>query len=274
MHLAGLQKLTLLDYPGEIACTVFTQGCNLRCPFCQNPDLVLPKLAQREDLEWGAGLSEEDFFDFLERRRGRLSAVAVTGGEPTLHADLPQFLGRIREMGYLVKLDTNGLNPEALRKILDASLVDYVAMDVKNSPGKYALTCGLLPQGNDALTSDMLLHVNDAVPSGEENAAVNRSLELWERARESISMLMNGKADYEFRTTVVHGLHTLEDMKEIAQQLQGARAWYLQRFEARGDLVGTFTNPNLVLSSPSQEELEKMREQASKWVPEVSLRGV
>ena len=312
MRLAGLQKLTLLDYPGEIACTVFTQGCNLRCPFCQNPDLVLPGLSERQgsvrmqdfdpeegsvsgrmpdfgpeegtvsvrmpdfDPEEGsvsvrmpdfgpeegslsglsACLEEDEFFDFLERRKGRLSAVAVTGGEPTLHADLPQFLERIREMGYLVKLDTNGMYPEALRRILEASLADYVAMDVKNSPAKYALTCGFAPCGSSS------------------SAPSDPSEELWERARESISMLMSGAADYEFRTTVVLGLHTEEDIREIARQLQGARAWYLQQFVEGGCLVGTFRNPDLILSTPSREDLEKMREQASAWVPAVSLRGV
>ena len=244
MRLAGLQKLTLLDYPGEVACTVFTQGCNLRCPFCQNPDLVLPELFAGE-----GSLPEETFFDYLERRRGKLSAVVVSGGEPTLHRDLPAFLSRIRDAGYLVKLDTNGLRPEGLEKILEEGLVDYVAMDVKNSPGRYALTCGL---EQDA--EDMAAGPEHFAPAALGNASAAEGCEsaggLWERAKRSIDLLKESPAAGEFRTTVALGLHTVEDIKEMAVCLAGSRPWYLQQFVAGDNLVGTFSGCSLHLASP------------------------
>ena len=134
MRLLGLQRLTLLDFPGRIACTVFTGGCNLRCPFCHNSSLVHSV---------GEEIKEEDFFAFLDSRRGRLEGVCVSGGEPTLHQNLPEFLAKIKEKGFLVKLDTNGTRPEMIANLISAGLVDYIAMDIKNSPEKYAVTVGL-----------------------------------------------------------------------------------------------------------------------------------
>ena len=264
MRLAGLQKLTLLDFPGQIACTVFTPGCNLRCPFCHNPDLVLPPLLSEEDL-----LPEETFFDFLRKRQGKLTGVAVTGGEPTLQPDLPQFLSRIRKMGFGVKLDTNGFRPQVLKEIVNAGLVDYVAMDVKNCPGKYALTTGL-PE--------------------------KRSGELWDTVLESIFFLMEGHVAYEFRTTVVGGLHTTEDIRQLAQLLRGADQWYLQQYHPADDVVGDFL-PNAGLGGamgghlpapepgpepgrtsglyePSFQMMNEMRSAASAYVPSVRTRGI
>ncbi len=253
MLLAGIQKVTLLDYPGEVACTVFTRGCNLRCPFCQNPDLVVPELCARKE-----PYPEEEFFQYLTKRRGRLSGVAVSGGEPTLHADLPEFLGRIRELGYKVKLDTNGMRPEALCRILGERLADYVAMDVKNSPEKYALTCGMFPEDDETALKG------------------SRPAEVWECARESISLLMEGSVPYEFRTTVVGGLHTLKDIEEMARHLSGARAWYLQQFTGREMLVASYLGDGKspALSAPSAADLWRMKAAAQKSVPHVSVRGV
>ena len=251
MRLAGLQKLTLLDFPGQIACTVFTPGCNLRCPFCHNPDLVLPPLLSEEDL-----LPEETFFDFLQKRRGKLTGVAVTGGEPTLQPDLPQFLSRIREMGFGVKLDTNGFRPQVLKEIVNAGLVDYVAMDVKNCPGKYAMTTGI-PE--------------------------KRTGELWDTVLESIFFLMEGHVAYEFRTTVVGGLHTTEDILQLAQLLRGADQWYLQQYHPAEDVVGDFlpsseqrqgAGRTLGLYEPSVLMLNEMRRAASAYVPSVRTRGI
>lgn len=248
MRLAGLQKLTLLDYPGQLACTVFTQGCNMRCPFCQNADLVLP-----ERFEGGELLTEDAFFSFLESRKGKLAGVAVTGGEPTLHADLPQFLGRIREMGFLAKLDTNGTNPGMLEQIVKAGLVNYVAMDIKNAPSKYALTAGIPdPQGPDS--------------PGER---------LQKNIQQSISFLMEDRVPYEFRTTVVDGLHTKEDIVCMAKWLEGARAWYLQQFIPSERMVGfpdigECTN----MTAPSSQQLLDMCEAARQYVPTVQVRGV
>ena len=251
MRLAGLQKLTLLDYPGEVACTVFTKGCNLRCPFCQNPGLVLPELLSEEGT-----LSEEEFFSFLERRKGRLSAVTVTGGEPTVHPDLPAFLSSIQKMGYLVKLDTNGLNPEMLSRILDAKLADYVAMDVKNSPGKYALTCGI---------KEHAAQKEESVPG------------LWEQAKKSIALLRESPVKGEFRTTVVSGLHTIEDIRQTARFLAGLRPWFLQQFREGvegGSLVGTFQHSGLHLSSPSWKDLDEMKTAVQDLVPNTEIRGI
>ena len=290
MRLAGLQKLTLLDFPGQIACTVFTPGCNLRCPFCHNPDLVLPPLLSEEDL-----LPEETFFDFLQKRKGKLTGVAVTGGEPTLQPDLPRFLARIREMGFGVKLDTNGFRPQILKEIVNAHLVDYVAMDVKNCPGKYALTTGI-PE--------------------------KRTGELWNTVLESIFFLMERHVAYEFRTTVVGGLHTTEDILQLAQLLRGADQWFLQQYHPADDVVGDFlpngglggfmgdfpsnagsggamgdfspnagsngaqgdplppsetgSEPGSVqgLYEPSVQMLEEMRREASVYVPSVRTRGI
>ena len=281
MRLAGLQKLTLLDFPGEVACTVFTQGCNLRCPFCQNPELVLPELFSGSGVLAGGLLPEDVFFDFLSRRQGKLSGVVVSGGEPTLHRDLPEFLLRIRRMGYLVKLDTNGLNPEMLSEILQASLVDYVAMDVKNSPGKYEFTCGREEaSAKEDAAKDVSAEEAAAVEDVAEEAAVEKASAkedaagLWERARKSIALLRNGQIPYEFRTTVVSGLHTGEDIREMAKHLAGARAWYLQQFVDSGMLVGSFQRPHLALSSPSREEMEMMKALALDLVPNTFVRGV
>ena len=287
MKLAGLQKLTLLDFPGELACTVFTQGCNMRCPFCQNADLVLP-----DRFAENAQIPEEEFFRFLEGRKGRLGGVAITGGEPTLHSDLPDFMRKIREMGFRVKLDTNGTNPGMLKQIVGEGLADYVAMDVKNTMAKYPLTVG--------------------IPDAEQ--------QMLEKIRESIAFLMEDTVPYEFRTTVVGGLHTAEDIEDMARQLQGAKAWYLQQFRSGDNLVGfpgdagmgrdtgamqdtgagktagtgqdavdacrdTGTDQvavdaentagrGLSLESPSGQLLLQMRDAARRYVPSAEVRGI
>ena len=164
MRIGGLQKVTLLDYPGKVACTVFLSGCNLRCPYCHNPGLVLPEQSE------GSEIPEAEVLSFLERRKGKLDGVCITGGEPTLQLELPEFLEKLRRLGYAVKLDTNGTNPAMLKALLQERVLDYVAMDIKNSPSRYAETCG----GIDCLS----------------------------RVRESAALLMDGTVDYEFRTTV------------------------------------------------------------------------
>lgn len=231
MILSGLQKLTLLDYPGLVACTLFTAGCNLRCPFCHNASLVLP---DRE----APALSEKELFTFLDKRRGKLDGVAVTGGEPLLHADLPELLSRIKALGYKVKLDTNGTFPDRLRGIVSSGLADRVAMDIKNSPEKYALTVG--------------------VPS----------LDL-EPIMESAAFLLGGCVDYEFRTTAVRGLHEPEDFRKIGRWIAGAHEYYIQNFCDSGDIVagnglGTF----------SEDEIETLAEAARPFVPAVRIRGL
>ena len=182
MNIQGLQKLTLLDYPGHTACTVFTGGCNLRCPFCHNAPLVLEPNGSEP-------FAEEEIFSLLEKRRGIIDAVCITGGDPLLQAGLLDFLKEVKELGYQIKVDTNGLYPEKLKEIVESGYVDYIAMDVKNSFGKYCETIGL--------------------PESEQ---------IVQTVKKSMKYLLSDPVEYEFRTTVVRELHTKEDLKEIAEE--------------------------------------------------------
>ena len=229
MNIQGLQKMTLLDFPGQVACTVFLGGCDFRCPFCHNFELVRGPLPDSMD--------EQDFFAFLDKRHGLIDGVAITGGEPCLHPDLPEFIGRIRQAGFLVKLDTNGYHPAMLARLIEAKQLDYVAMDVKNSPGKYARTAGLA-------------HVDLA------------------RIGESIGLLMESGIDYEFRTTVVAELHESGDFAEIGEWIAGAKRYFLQAF------VEKDTVPDRTLSSPSLETMVEYRETAAQFVKRVEIRGI
>ena len=232
MVLAGLQKLSLLDFPGLVACTIFTAGCNLRCPWCHNAGLVLPELLP------GQGLSEDEVLDFLGKRRGVLDGVCVTGGEPLLHPDLPGFLGRVRELGFRIKLDTNGSFPDRLRSVVEAGLVDYVAMDIKNSPPCYGKTVGV-PGAN------------------------------LEKFTESREYLLSDVVDYEFRTTVVKGLHTRESLLEAAEWIRGAKRWYLQQFRDSGSLI-----QGNGLSAFSEEEMRELLTAVQTVLPAAKLRGI
>ena len=229
MKIHGLQKMTLLDFPGRVACTVFLGGCDFRCPYCHNFELV--------DGTAPAIMEEGELLAFLEKRKGLLDGVAITGGEPTLRPDLPDLLRAIRALGYAVKLDTNGGHPRRLGTILSEGLVDYVSMDIKNSPEKYAQTCGL--------------------------AAVDLA-----PIRESVRLLMGGETDYEFRTTVVDELHEAADFEAIGRWIAGARRYFLQAFTDRD------TVPFGGLHAPGDG---KMREYAGimrEYVPDTQLRGV
>ena len=228
MVLRGLQKTGLLDYPGLLSCTVFTGGCNFRCPFCHNASLV------RGD---GERLAEEEFFAFLDKRQGLLDGVCVTGGEPCLHDDLPAFLRKIKNKGYKVKLDTNGSRPAMLKRLLDEGLVDYVAMDIKNSPEKYALTCG----------------VSDSP---------------WEKVKESLALLKASGAAFELRTTLVKGYHTPEDLAAIGQAVAPVPLYFLQSFEDSGDVLEEG------LSACSKEELAELLSAVTPYLPEAKLRGI
>lgn len=230
MRIGGLQKLTLLDYPGQVACTVFTAGCNLRCPFCHNAALLRPEQAD--------GCTEEEVLAFLEKRRGVLDGVAVSGGEPLLQDGLEEFLRRVRAMGYRIKLDTNGTFPERLAALTEAGLVDRVAMDVKNAPALYAKTAGL---------------------AQVDLAALEKSRDY----------LLAGHVDYEFRTTVVRGLHTAESLRETAAWIAGAKEYYLQQYRASDGVLA----PN-GLGAFTDEEMRALAEAVRPLVPSVALRGV
>lgn len=232
MRISGLQKLTLLDYPGHVACTVFTGGCNFRCPFCHNAPLVLPERIQ------GDPDGVETVLAFLKKRQGVLDGVAITGGEPLLHADMAELLREIKGLGYAVKLDTNGSFPERLRALVEEKLVDRVAVDIKNSPALYARTIG--------------------VPGFDLGPV-----------EETKNYLLAGPVEYEFRTTVVRGLHTRESLIEAAQWIAGAREYYLQQFKDSGDVIaieglGAFTG----------EEMRALADAVRPYVPAVQIRGV
>ena len=235
MKIAGLQKLTLLDFPGKVACTVFLGGCNFRCPFCHNSDLL--------DGKADALMDEAAFLDFLKKRTGLLDAVCVSGGEPTLQPELPRFLRSIKDLGFLVKLDTNGYRPEVLRSLVEAGLVDYVAMDVKNGPSHYAATTG-----HPGIDPD--------------------------RIADSLRFLITGNVPYEFRTTVVEELHSEASILEMGRWLSELAAP-----EKPGQLfLQCFTDRESVLLSglhaPQRETLEKFVEILTPYVDKIALRGV
>lgn len=234
MHIAGLQKMTLLDFPGQVACTVFLQGCNFRCPFCHNSSL-LP----------GTGeylMEDTELLSFLEKRVGLLDGVCITGGEPTLQKELPQLLKKIKALGYRVKLDTNGSCPEMLKAVVEAGTVDYVAMDIKNAPQQYEKTAGTNPA-------------------------------MLKKVEESIRYLMSDAVDYEFRTTVVEELHDAKSILEMGQWLHSlgekpAKRWYLQQYMDRDSVLSSG------LHAPSPENMGKYAEILTPFAIQVSLRGV
>ena len=228
MDISGIQKMTLLDYPGKCACTVFLAGCNLRCPFCHNASLVLgiPEPV----------MDEEAFFTFLKKRKGLLDGVCITGGEPTLRKDLPEFIRKIKEMGYLVKLDTNGSNPRMLKGLLEENLLDYVAMDIKNCPDRYAATCG----GPDILT----------------------------QVEECLTLLRNSPVEWELRTTCAKPFHDEKALEAIGKWLSGTENYHLQSFVDSGDLVGDG------ISGFTKEEMEALRQAVLPYIPTTRLRGI
>lgn len=230
MKFYGLQKLTLLDYPQKTACTIFTGGCNFRCPFCHNALLVT-------EIDNSKTYSEEYILEFLSKRTGLLDGVCITGGEPLMHRDIADFIRKVKDMGYKVKLDTNGTFPEMLEMLVSRKLVDYVAMDIKNCKEKYAETAGV-----DGINlSDI---------------------------EKSINILKTSDIDYEFRTTVVKEFHTEEDIRSIAEWIQGAKRYFLQNFEDSGNLIGHN------MCAVSKEVLEGMKTAAKAFVENTQTRGV
>lgn len=226
----GLQKLTLLDYPEKVACTVFCSGCNFRCPFCHNPALAT---GNESILDY----SFSDILSFLESRNKKLDGICITGGEPLLYEETIELAERAKYMGFLVKIDTNGSNPERLRTVIEKRIADYIAMDIKNAPVKYEMTSG----------SKML-----------------------EQVKESVSYLLQDKVDYEFRTTVTGNLHTAADFEKIGKWIAGAKRYFLQKFVDSGSIL----NGN---SEDFEVSLEKMKEYKNivrNDIPSVMLRGI
>ncbi|HAT74439.1 MAG TPA: anaerobic ribonucleoside-triphosphate reductase activating protein [Candidatus Moranbacteria bacterium] len=230
MFIGGYQKLTLIDFPGRLAATVFTVGCNFRCPFCHNPELV-------SNIKQIANGLEKDFFEFLKKRKDKIEGVCITGGEPTLQPDLMEFIKKIKTLGFLVKLDTNGARPDVLKKIIEQKLVDYIAMDIKNQPKKYDATTGV--KGDIA------------------------------RIKLSVELITRGKIPYEFRTTVVPGLHNEKDFLEIAKWIGGAQNYYLQEYREQ-----TILDKKLKQKTKNKKiDLEKIKKMIEKNFGKVGVRS-
>lgn len=227
MEIYGVQKLTLLDYPEKTACTLFSGGCNFRCPFCHNSDLVL-----------GVSLpcDTEELFAFLKKRAGLLDGVCITGGEPLLNEDIGDFIKKIRALGYQVKLDTNGSKPALLSALISDGLVDYVAMDIKNSPERYGETVGI-----PCLDISPIL--------------------------ESISILLKNRVDYEFRTTLTRELHPIDAAIDVAELLRGAKRYFLQSYTESDKVLQKGLQP------PAREQTEKWKEIISPYVNSINIRG-
>ena len=230
MLINGFQKLTILDYPGKVACIVFTPGCNFRCPFCHNASLVT-------HIDKDTYLDVNEVMDYLKKRQGLLDGVVITGGEPLLQDGIEDFISEIKALGYAVKLDTNGSFPEKLISVVEKGLVDYVAMDIKNSKEKYAETIGV---------DDF-----DITP-----------------IEKSVDFLLQNKVDFEFRTTIVDGLHTLDDIQDIVVWIKGAHKYFLQNFVDSGDLIKPDLKPVSALL------LKEMQKKASEIIPSVEIRGI
>ena len=246
MLILGLNKTTLLDYPERVAATIFIGGCNFRCPFCHNGGLVLEPSAQE-------AYSEEEVLAFLKKRKNILKGVCITGGEPTLQADLPEFIYRIKELGYQVKLDTNGYAPKVFQRLLDEKLLDYVAMDIKNSPEKYPDTVGLCDAGD-------ILH----------SGSVSDRFDI-DRIEESVSILKQAEIDYEFRTTVVKELHTCEDILKIAEWINGCPHYFLQQFKESDRMICEGYHG---YGRAEMEELLYVAQTVPEMKGKVSLRGM
>ncbi|MBR5246286.1 MAG: anaerobic ribonucleoside-triphosphate reductase activating protein [Clostridia bacterium] len=230
MYINGFQKLTILDYPGKVACIVFTPGCNFRCPFCHNASLVT-------HIDKDTYINEEEVLSYLKKRKGIIDGVVITGGEPLLQEGIEEFIRKIKDLGYSVKLDTNGSFPEKLISLVEDGLVDYVAMDIKNSKAKYMTTIGI---------------------DNFEMASIEKSVDF----------LLQNNVDYEFRTTIVKHFHTLQDIQDIVVWIKGAHKYFLQNFVDSGDLIMDGLEPISV------DLLKEMKEKATETIPCVEIRGI
>jgi len=231
MIIAGHQKLTLIDYPGRIATTVFTAGCNFRCPFCHNPELI-------SGIDMSVGeKTEKEFFEYLKKRKGKIDGVCITGGEPTIQKDIVEFIKKVSDAGYFVKLDTNGLRPDVIKKLLDLRLLDFIAMDIKNQLSRYDETVGV---------------------------KVDK-----ERIKLSVELIMRSGINYEFRTTVVPGIHTEDDFLEIAKWIRGAKSYYLQSYRE-----GKILDEKLKAKTRGKTlDLARIKDMIKDEVDKIGIRG-
>jgi pyruvate formate lyase activating enzyme len=232
MKIGGFQKTSLIDYPGKISSIIFTQGCNFRCGFCYNSSLVIPELFTKP-------IEEKKIFEFLKKRKDKIEGIVITGGEPTIHDDLPEFIKKIKEMGFLVKLDTNGSSPEMIKKLLREKLLDYIAMDIKAPPNKYEIVTG-----------------------------IKINLEM---IRESIKIIMSSSIDYEFRTTVVKSLFSEKDFEDIGKLIRGCKLYVLQSFMPTETVIDKkYMNEK----PPEKEFMEKIKRIMEKYVKKCIIRGI
>ncbi|OGZ32510.1 MAG: anaerobic ribonucleoside-triphosphate reductase activating protein [Candidatus Portnoybacteria bacterium RIFCSPLOWO2_12_FULL_39_9] len=248
MKIGGLEKLSLIDYPGKIAATVFVAGCGFRCGWCHNSELVLPeKIRNQPEIE------EKDLFDFLDFRKGLLEGVCLTGGEPSLYSDLPVFIKKIKQKGFLVKLDTNGSNPKMLKKLLEERLLDFVAMDIKSSPEKYPQAIGMweakLPTSKCGKLS--FPHLSDNI-------------------QKSVDLIRQSKIDYEFRSTIIPGLIDKKEIKKIGQWIRGAKCFALQQFRPEKTLDKAFQK----IRPYSENKLKALVKIINPYVEKTVLRGI
>lgn len=230
LRVSGLERSSLLDYPGKISAIIFTHGCNLRCPYCHNPELVI------EGFNKDGSFSEKDILSFLESRKGKLDALVITGGEPLVQSNLLPFIKKVKEMGFLIKLDTNGTFPDRLQDFIETGLIDYIAMDVKYPKVEYVK--------------------NSMIP------------EIAKKIERSIKIIMDSGLDYEFRTTYVKPLHSLESAEGIGQMIKGAKNYYIQNFRSGKTIDPTLTKEN----SFATKELEQIKKIIEKYVEDVQIR--
>jgi len=231
MIISGLQKTTLIDYPGKIAAIIFSRGCNFRCRYCHNPELVDPDNYYPE-------IKQEEIIDFLEKRRNVLEGVVITGGEPLIHSDIKEFIKKVKELEYAVKLDTNGTNPTLLQELIDEKLIDYIAMDIKHLPHRYS----------------------EVTPSSPDIKKIKQSIEI----------IKKSKLPYEFRTTVLPKLFNKKDFEDIGKMLKGVSAYYIQQFRPIKTLDQDFQQEK----SFSQIELEAFQKILQKYVDKCEIRGI
>ena len=233
MRIGGLQKLSLIDFPGKISAVIFTQGCNFRCQFCHNASLVVPE-------QFNATYSEDDIFEFFKKRHGQIDGIVISGGEPTIHHDLKTFIERIKNIGYSIKLDTNGTNPNVLQELYNRNLLDYVAMDIKHAFSKY------------------------------ENI-IGTKINI-DNIKSSIKIIQDSNVPYEFRTTIVPAFHDEHDIIAIAQQISGAHRLALQEFVPDHAIIQSLTNKNSLFAPENHEKLDNIIEQCKQHVNDIIIR--